>query len=78
MGEASVTFNWPTVTNDKFSGNDRMPREERGEGGGGRVGPEARGENTKWTRRRFGIHQILNCLRVKEEIVDERDNEREK
>ena len=71
MGEASVTFNWPTVTNDKFSGNDRMPREERG----GRVGPEARGENTKWTRRRFGIHQILNCLRVKEDIVDERDHE---
>ena len=31
VGEASVTFNWPTVTNDKFSGNDRMPREKGGE-----------------------------------------------
>ena len=30
VGEAGVTFNWPTVTNDKFSGNDRMPREEEG------------------------------------------------
>ena len=70
MGEAGVTLNWPTVTNDKFSGNDRMPREE-----GGESRPRGRGENTKWTRRRFGIHQILNCLRVKEEIVDERDHE---
>ena len=41
MGEASVTLNWPTVTNDELSANDRMLRARR-ERRERIVGPEAK------------------------------------